>query len=178
MATAGYDPRAALDLWDLMAAVEADAAASGSPVSIEDSLSFLHTHPTSQVRQQVSSIGTGAKGEVESLVGDSAGVGAAYAECDEDLEGRPSKEAKCADQDGKDDRGDFHAAPRDRNEGERGTIASSRTADGDGGVYRLACHSAGTGDVGPENACRGVDDGCCTRTRRAVWGECASRIGV
>lgn len=54
MATAGYDPRAALDLWDLMAAVEADAAASGTPVSIEDSLSFLHTHPTSQVRQQVS----------------------------------------------------------------------------------------------------------------------------
>ncbi|KAJ9114480.1 hypothetical protein QFC20_001353 [Naganishia adeliensis] len=52
MATAGYDPRAALDLWDLMAAVEADAAASGTPVSIEDSLSFLHTHPTSQVRQQ------------------------------------------------------------------------------------------------------------------------------
>jgi predicted Zn-dependent protease len=54
MASAGYDPRAALDLWDLMAAVEADAAAQGTPVSIEDSLSFLHTHPTSQARQEVS----------------------------------------------------------------------------------------------------------------------------
>lgn len=54
MASAGYDPRAALDLWDLMAAVEADAAAQGRPVSVEDSLSFLHTHPTSQARQQVS----------------------------------------------------------------------------------------------------------------------------
>ncbi|KAJ9095689.1 hypothetical protein QFC21_005561 [Naganishia friedmannii] len=52
MASAGYDPRAALDLWDLMAAVEADAAAQGCPVSIEDSLSFLQTHPTSQVRQE------------------------------------------------------------------------------------------------------------------------------
>lgn len=53
MASAGYDPRAALDLWDLMAAVEADAAAQGRPVSIEDRLSFLQTHPTSQVRQEV-----------------------------------------------------------------------------------------------------------------------------
>ncbi|KAJ9114727.1 hypothetical protein QFC22_005603 [Naganishia vaughanmartiniae] len=52
MASAGYDPRAALDLWDLMAAVEADAAAQGRPVSIEDRLSFLQTHPTSQVRQE------------------------------------------------------------------------------------------------------------------------------
>jgi predicted Zn-dependent protease len=65
MATAGYDPRAALDLWDLMAAVEADAAADGAPVSIEDSLSFLHTHPTSQVRQQVS---PGLPGRPEELM--------------------------------------------------------------------------------------------------------------
>ncbi|KAJ9111353.1 hypothetical protein QFC19_001121 [Naganishia cerealis] len=56
MASAGYDPRAALDLWDLMAAVEADTAAQGPPVSIEERLSFLQTHPTSQVRQEVSSI--------------------------------------------------------------------------------------------------------------------------
>lgn len=59
MASAGYDPRAALDLWDLMAAVEADAAAQGRPVSIEDQLSFLHTHPTSQARQEVSRLSFG-----------------------------------------------------------------------------------------------------------------------
>lgn len=52
MAEAGYDPRAAVDLWDLMAAVEADSAAHGEPVSITDRLSLLHTHPTSQKRQE------------------------------------------------------------------------------------------------------------------------------
>lgn len=54
MATAGYDPRAALDLWDLMSAVEADAAARGTPASITDRLSLLQTHPTSHARQEVS----------------------------------------------------------------------------------------------------------------------------
>jgi predicted Zn-dependent protease len=53
MAEAGYDPRAALDLWDLMAAVEADAASRGQPLSLSDRLSLLQTHPTSNVRQDV-----------------------------------------------------------------------------------------------------------------------------
>ncbi len=53
MATAGYDPRAALDLWELMAAVEADAAQTGQAVSMENRFALLRTHPTSQVRQEV-----------------------------------------------------------------------------------------------------------------------------
>lgn len=52
MAEAGYDPRAALDLWDLMSAVEADAALQGQTPSLSDRLSLLRTHPTSQYRQQ------------------------------------------------------------------------------------------------------------------------------
>lgn len=52
MASAGYDPRAAFDLWDLMAAVEADSAAHGSPVSVADQFSLLQTHPPSHVRQE------------------------------------------------------------------------------------------------------------------------------
>lgn len=52
MAEAGYDPRAALDLWDLMAAVEADAAAQGQGLSFTDKLELLQTHPTSQARQE------------------------------------------------------------------------------------------------------------------------------
>jgi predicted Zn-dependent protease len=53
MAEAGYDPRAALDLWDLMAAVEADAAARGQSLSLTDRLTLLQTHPTSNTRQEV-----------------------------------------------------------------------------------------------------------------------------
>ncbi|ORY33497.1 peptidase family M48-domain-containing protein [Naematelia encephala] len=52
MALAGYDPRAGLDLWEFMAAVEADAAAAGQPISIQDRLTFLRTHPTSETRHQ------------------------------------------------------------------------------------------------------------------------------
>ncbi|EJU04180.1 hypothetical protein DACRYDRAFT_48620 [Dacryopinax primogenitus] len=52
MAKAGYDPRMALDLWDAMAAVEEDAAASGR-TSFADKLPFLRTHPTSAQRQKV-----------------------------------------------------------------------------------------------------------------------------
>jgi hypothetical protein len=52
MAAAGYDPRAAIDLWDLMSAVEADAAAAGQPISVENRFAFLRTHPTSGVRQR------------------------------------------------------------------------------------------------------------------------------
>ncbi|KAK8853164.1 hypothetical protein IAR55_003865 [Kwoniella newhampshirensis] len=52
MATAGYDPRAATDLWELMAAVEIDAAASGHPVSVENRFALLRTHPTSEARLQ------------------------------------------------------------------------------------------------------------------------------
>nr|XP_031860461.1 uncharacterized protein CI109_004072 [Kwoniella shandongensis]KAA5527533.1 hypothetical protein CI109_004072 [Kwoniella shandongensis] len=50
MATAGYDPRAATDLWELMAAVEVDAAAAGHPISIENRFALLRTHPTSEAR--------------------------------------------------------------------------------------------------------------------------------
>lgn len=50
MATAGYDPRAALDLWELMSCVEADAARAGKGVSVEQRLGFLRTHPTSEER--------------------------------------------------------------------------------------------------------------------------------
>jgi predicted Zn-dependent protease len=53
MALAGYDPRAAFDLWDLMSAVEKDAEEHGSPASFTDKFSLLQTHPPSQVRQEV-----------------------------------------------------------------------------------------------------------------------------
>lgn len=49
MATAGYDPRAAQDLWELMSAVEADNAAKGQ-TSIENRFALLRTHPTSDER--------------------------------------------------------------------------------------------------------------------------------
>lgn len=52
MAAAGYDPRAALDLWEMMRAVEADAAQSGQTVSVENKFSLLRTHPTSEARQR------------------------------------------------------------------------------------------------------------------------------
>lgn len=54
MAIAGYDPRAMLDLWGLMACVEEDAQRMGQSVSIENRLQLLRTHPTSQARQEVS----------------------------------------------------------------------------------------------------------------------------
>lgn len=50
MATAGYDPRAAQDLWELMSAVEADNAAKGVTSSLENRFAMLRTHPTSQER--------------------------------------------------------------------------------------------------------------------------------
>jgi len=52
MAHAGYDPRYALDLWEVMAAVEEDAAAAGQAVSISETLPFLRTHPSSIQRQK------------------------------------------------------------------------------------------------------------------------------
>ena len=53
MATAGYDPRAALDLWEFMHAVEVDAQAAGtSNQGIEDRFALLRTHPTSLDRQK------------------------------------------------------------------------------------------------------------------------------
>ncbi|WOO79224.1 Metalloendopeptidase OMA1, mitochondrial [Vanrija pseudolonga] len=52
MAIAGYDPRAMLDLWGLMACVEEDAQRMGQSVSIENRLQLLRTHPTSQARQE------------------------------------------------------------------------------------------------------------------------------
>jgi predicted Zn-dependent protease len=52
MAAAGYDPRAAVDLWELMACVEADAAAAGQPVSVADRFALLRTHPASIERQK------------------------------------------------------------------------------------------------------------------------------
>jgi predicted Zn-dependent protease len=51
MATAGYDPRAAQDLWELMAAVEADNASAGQ-TTIENRFAMLRTHPTSDARHQ------------------------------------------------------------------------------------------------------------------------------
>lgn len=50
MATAGYDPRAAQDLWELMSAVEADNAAKGQGSGLENRFAMLRTHPTSQER--------------------------------------------------------------------------------------------------------------------------------
>ncbi|WWC94761.1 hypothetical protein V866_001610 [Kwoniella sp. B9012] len=52
MATAGYDPRAAQDLWELMAAVEADAIAAGQAIKVENKFAMLRTHPTSEARQE------------------------------------------------------------------------------------------------------------------------------
>ena len=52
MAAAGYDPRAALDLWEMMQAVEADAAQAGHPVSVEEKFALLRTHPTSEARHR------------------------------------------------------------------------------------------------------------------------------
>ncbi|BEI80257.1 hypothetical protein CcaverHIS002_0107860 [Cutaneotrichosporon cavernicola] len=52
MARAGYHPRAMLDLWELMAAVEADAEAMGYGRSIETRFQLLRTHPTSEARQE------------------------------------------------------------------------------------------------------------------------------
>ncbi|KAK4685829.1 hypothetical protein P7C73_g4310, partial [Tremellales sp. Uapishka_1] len=52
MAVAGYDPRTALDLWELMACVEEDAVRAGQTVSIENRFALLRTHPTSEVRQK------------------------------------------------------------------------------------------------------------------------------
>ena len=49
---AGYDPRAALDLWELMRCVEEDAAAAGQAVSVENRFALLRTHPTSEVRSK------------------------------------------------------------------------------------------------------------------------------
>lgn len=50
MATAGYDPRAAQDLWELMSAVEADNTAKGVTSSLENRFAMLRTHPTSEER--------------------------------------------------------------------------------------------------------------------------------
>ena len=52
MATAGYDPRAAMDLWELMGCVEADAEAMGTKTSVEDRFALLRTHPTSGERYE------------------------------------------------------------------------------------------------------------------------------
>ncbi|KAF8678172.1 Peptidase family M48 [Rhizoctonia solani] len=52
MARAGYDPRYALDLWEVMAAVEEDAAAAGQAVSVSDTFPFLRTHPSSLQRRK------------------------------------------------------------------------------------------------------------------------------
>ncbi|EIW72227.1 hypothetical protein TREMEDRAFT_25120 [Tremella mesenterica DSM 1558] len=50
MARAGYDPRGALDLWELFQCVERDAQA-GKPLSgIENRFVLLRTHPTSEER--------------------------------------------------------------------------------------------------------------------------------
>lgn len=65
MAWAGYDPRCMLDLWELMSCVEADAAASGRPVSVGHKYNFLRTHPATVERQKVAT-------KLESLANHSA----------------------------------------------------------------------------------------------------------
>lgn len=52
MAMAGYDPRAALDLWELMECVEEDARNTGQSISVENRFALLRTHPTSEARQE------------------------------------------------------------------------------------------------------------------------------
>lgn len=53
MAMGGYDPRGMLDLWELMACVEADAEAAGQTNGF-DKVDLLRTHPTSEARREVS----------------------------------------------------------------------------------------------------------------------------
>lgn len=52
MATAGYDPRAAFDLWELMTCVEADAVRLGQAITVENKFAILRTHPTSDERHR------------------------------------------------------------------------------------------------------------------------------
>lgn len=52
MATAGYDPRAAFDLWELMSCVEADAVRLGQAITVENKFAILRTHPTSDERHR------------------------------------------------------------------------------------------------------------------------------
>lgn len=47
MAKAGYDPRAAMDLWDIMGQLEADMKKSQS---LDERVPFLRTHPTNHQR--------------------------------------------------------------------------------------------------------------------------------
>ncbi|WVN86433.1 uncharacterized protein L203_101597 [Cryptococcus depauperatus CBS 7841] len=51
MAAAGYDPRGAEDLWELMMCVEQDVALAGHPVGMENRFTLLRTHPTSAARR-------------------------------------------------------------------------------------------------------------------------------
>ncbi|KAL7415427.1 peptidase family M48-domain-containing protein [Mrakia frigida] len=52
MARAGYNPRAAHALWELMDCVESDAAAAGQPISLGERFEFLQTHPNNAQRQK------------------------------------------------------------------------------------------------------------------------------
>lgn len=52
LALAGYDPRAMLDLWELLASVEAEAEANGRSKTMEQRFQLLRTHPTSEARQE------------------------------------------------------------------------------------------------------------------------------
>lgn len=55
MARAGYDPRAALDLWEILTDLEAEIREQGGDNgSIADRLPFLRTHPSSGQRIKVS----------------------------------------------------------------------------------------------------------------------------
>lgn len=54
MARAGYDPRAALELWEIMAEVEEEVEANaGNPHSVIDHIELLRTHPPSEQRLRV-----------------------------------------------------------------------------------------------------------------------------
>ncbi|KAM0789467.1 hypothetical protein ACM66B_000287 [Microbotryomycetes sp. NB124-2] len=50
MARAGFDPRGAITLWEILNEVEADVSATGEHGTITDHIAFLRTHPTGERR--------------------------------------------------------------------------------------------------------------------------------
>lgn len=56
MARAGFDPRAALELWEILNEVEADVTTKGQHGGITDHIALLRTHPTGEQRLAVSGL--------------------------------------------------------------------------------------------------------------------------
>ncbi|KAK4054242.1 glutamate--ammonia ligase [Microbotryomycetes sp. JL201] len=50
MARAGFDPRGAIALWEILNEVESDVSATGEHGTITDHIAFLRTHPTGERR--------------------------------------------------------------------------------------------------------------------------------